>query len=472
MNANSKIALAALLWMQAIFLGSTFRTWLPVVAATMLASFVVLAKHNNQDAKSDHEQQKPSRLTPSLRWLLVIASFVVILGVSLLWRFGGQSGTEINVLSVAVDSIAHWALFCSLLLWALLPNRGHVAMLGFGMLVLLFGVAGGGASRSMAAQTSISLAACVGFTLAAQIIVGANRGTSGLIFAGDESRDVGARWMGRTVSLITISLILMTTGVVANVTNQVLPDVQQAVQEQLQESLDVVVDRTGIGGTRYVRSGKIGAVHQHITANPTEISLYVKSKYSPGYLRGRVYDLYKKNRWYSTAKLDAPWPANASEYERRMAPVSEGRVKLEFPLARKLKRFPFPQEPENTPTPTTQTHVVVYNNPTKGYVVFTPLATQWIEANSREILIDDHDQIGMGVDVTKPYVAGVSIRPRRDRLSAEQVQQLTLVPPSLETEARRVAAEVIPTDGNVRQKAAAISRYFQSGSDYSLRPPA
>ncbi len=141
-------------------------------------------------------------------------------------------------------------------------------------------------------------------------------------------------------------------------------------------------------------------------------------------------------------------------------------------MPRNLKRFHYPQEPEDAALPPTSTHVTVYNNPVKGYVVFTPLATHWIEANSGGIIIGDHDQIGMGVDVTNPYVAGVGQRARHDILTPEQRQVLTTVPAAMVNEARRVAKDVFADSLTARNKAAAVSRYFQSQANYTLRTEA
>ncbi len=38
MNGNNKIALGAMLWIQATFLGSTFGTWIPTLGLTFAAS--------------------------------------------------------------------------------------------------------------------------------------------------------------------------------------------------------------------------------------------------------------------------------------------------------------------------------------------------------------------------------------------------------------------------------------------------
>lgn len=470
MTTNNKIAIGVLLWTQAIFLGSTFGTWLPVVAATTLASLLVLDNHRRHYAvDSGRSLSKPARRM-SLGWPYAVFAMLVILVVCLAWRLEDQTDAQINLLSVAIDAIAHWGLFCSALIWGLRPNRGHVAMLGLGMLVLLLGVAAGGTTRSMAAQTSIALVTCVGFTIATQIIQGTARGSVVNLFGQDNHVDDRTRWMARTISLVTVSLILMTSGVIANTTSRVLPGLQQAVQEQLSESLDVVVERTGIGGTRYARSGRLGAIREHMTASPTEVALVVNSASRPGYLRGRVYDVYRQQRWLSAARLESTDVDMYAETRQELEPSGDGTVKLKYPLYRPLQRFQLPVDRPVDSALTTPAHLVVYNNPVKGYIVFTPLAIRWIEARSRRLVIGEHDVIGPGVDITKPYVAGVGLEPRRDVLAADRRNLLTEVPEPIRQEATRLAAEIVPKTGSASTKASAVSRYFQSQWDYSLRP--
>ncbi len=457
--------------MQTLFLGSTFETWIVVIAVSMLATLVVISDHRKETAGIRSPPTSNQALSPNMRRLVVIAAILAIFFLSLLWRLVSQSDADVNILSVGVDAVAHWGLFSSLLLWAVLPRRGHFVMLGLGLVVLLSGVAAGGTSRSMAAQTSIALAACVGFSIASQIIMGTSRGAGVRASANDNSQDERTRWMVRTVSLTTMSLILMTTGVVASTTNRLLPGLQLAVQEQLHDSLEVVVDRTGFGGTRYVKSGKLGSVRDHITFNPKEVALVVESRFAPGYLRGRVYDKYQQQRWFASTRLNAALTGSRASIGRVLRPASVGTTNVHLPRARKLNRFVLSPAGETAPDSATIADLIIYNNPVKGYVIFAPLATMWIEASSDELMINEHAEIGLGIDVTKPYVAGVGLRPPRESLTPEQRKVLTEVPEAMKSQAARVAATVFPKVGTVQTKAAAVSRYFQSQGDYSLQPP-
>ena len=476
MTANNKISIGALLWGQSLFLGSTFDTWVPVIAATLLATLIVY-QHHRRTAANDWPENasKPVNSVPAppprIPGIWIGLLILVVLVACLFWRLENQADAEVNLLSVGIDVIAHWGLFSSLLIWGSRPNRCHFSMLALGMLVLLFGVAGGGTSRSMAAQTSIALAACIGFTVANQIIQGTARGNQQSVFGESGWLDQRTRWMTRMSALITVSLILMTSGLIANATNLMLPGIQQAIQKRLSESLDSVVERTGIGGTRYVRSGRLGAIRQHMTANPNAVALGVDSKSQPGYLRGRVYDSYRRQRWGL-----ANTPENSAiqvhgDKPVGMQPSGPGKVAMRNQLSWRLSRFDLPTDPNGTGESIgTTAHLTVYNNPAKGYVVFAPLATRWIEARARQVLVREHNVIGPGIDITKPYVAGVANQPQRCTLNQQQRAILTEVPVSVRGEATAIASAVCPTNASARIKANAVSRHFQSEWDYSLRP--
>lgn len=472
MSANSKLAIGVLLWMQACFLGSTFGTWIAVVAVSLVASAAVISDHQKEAAGVPVRQVANGLLrSPGLRQLLVITALFAILILCMLWRLGSQPDFDVNVLSVGVDAIAHWGLFSSLLLWGLLPRRCHFVMLGLGLIVLLAGVASGGISRSISAQTSIALLACMGFLTASQIILRTRRGSDRrLPDQGGRSED-RTRWMRPTVSLTTLSFILMTTGVVANSTNRLLPGLQLAVQEQLHDSLDVVADRTGLGGSRYVKSGKIGSIRNHMTSNPQEVALVVQSNFAPGYMRGRVYDIYQQQRWFTSTRLHASLNGMEHSDDRILKPTAVGSTKIHQSRSRRLNRFVLSETLETLPEPAAVTSLTVYNNPTKGYVIFSPLATIWIEASSDELSVDGHGAIGLGIDVTQPYVTGVGLQPIGQSLSIDQTKVLTEVPESLQNDAARIAAKLCNGAATTPNKAAAVSRYFQRNGKYSLDPP-
>jgi transglutaminase-like putative cysteine protease len=477
MNDNyNRLVLGLLLWLQGLFVAATFQTWQPVLIAAVLTTMVVAIRHSEVAFEIPPlESFAKSFFLFRSRWgrgLSLAIPVLLIVLVTLRWRLVAQSDRDVNLLSAAIDAIAHVSWFTALMLWVWRPQRGHFLMLGLGMVVLLLAVAAGGTSRSMAAQTSVALAACVGFSVGSQVILGSARQSRRSLLMPSQAIDAQGQWIVVYISLITVSLILTASGAIASVTSRVLPGFQQSIQQRLNESLEAVVDRTGIGGTRYVRSGRLGAVRDHILSSPTDISLIVDSRTAPGYLRGNAFDAYEHRQWFSAARRNASASVertvNSDVGQRTIRPSSQGRASLDFPLARPLKRFLL--HPENQQMDTAA-QLTVYGSPIKGYVVFTPLDTLWIEGRARELSVSRHDVVGNGIDITIPYVVGVGARSRRDSLSAADRQILTSVPASLAREAERVAREVRATSGSAIAKAAAVSQYFQAGSDYSLRPP-
>jgi transglutaminase-like putative cysteine protease len=387
-----------------------------------------------------------------------------MVGITAAWRLGNHAGETVNPVLVGIETIAHAALFISLFVWTLRPERGHVSMLALGMVVVLLCVAAGGASRSLASQTTVALIVCLAFTLASQIILGVARGTGGAVFFRDQSGHGNSTWMGPLVSMLTLSILMMATSVLANATNLVLPNLQNSLQEQLQESLESVVDDSRFGGTRYVRGSRLGTLRAHMLGAPQEIALRITADVAPGYLRGHAFDSYRGRRWNSVGntRFDPRDPMVVFN-DRSVTPSGAGTVKLQDPNAQPLRRFPLVQSPSERTI-----NLEIQNDPLKGQMVFLPLTTQWLEARSRELVVTSHGIIQFGVDVSEPYVAGVGPSALREELTPARRNVLVLVPPSVSAETQRLADEVCGSLPTAETKAAAISRFFQTKFQYSM----
>ncbi len=432
MSGNAKRLIAFLFFSEMLFLASTFRTWLAVCIVACLAGAVIWMR-NLRDRGALTESA--SRLARWFRWSLVAITLGSILAVTAAWRWASQLGESINPIYVGVDVLAHAAFFSLLVVWSLRPHHGHVSMLPLGLSVVLLCVAAGGASQSRAAQTTVALAACLGFTLASQIILGAQRDVGGGIFVHDRSQGGKSTWLGPLFSMLTLSVLMMATSAIANATNHVLPSIQDRLQKQLQASMDSVTDDSYIGGTRYVRGSKLGLIRRHMLADPQEIALRIHAEVAPGYLRGHAFDLYRSRNWSSAGR--ANYPQVASVRDRTVAPASSGTAALSRPLNRPLERFPLTKQ-----TGEKTINLEIHNEPLKGQLVFLPLTTRWIEASSSELVVTNHGIVRLGVDVTKPYVAGVGQLALQEELDPRRRQVLLEVPASISRETNRVANQV------------------------------
>jgi transglutaminase-like putative cysteine protease len=465
MSANSSRLIGFLFLSQSLLVASTFRSWLPVFSfACMSILLVVIQRSHVRQGVSG----SPSWRRRWLGRLALLGLHATIIGVTATWRFGSQVGESINAIYVGIDVLSHVALFCSLAMWAVHARRGHVSMLPLGLIVMLLCVAAGGASQSLAAQTTVALAACLGFALASQIILGAARGSDGAVFVSQRSRDGKAAWMGPLLSLLTLSVLMMATSAVANATNRFLPLVQQQLQQQLQSSLEAVSDDAIIGGTRYVSGGKLGEVRRHMLANPQEVALRVYATVTPGYLRGHAFDQYANRRWLSAGSGgELRLNRSRATWDRAVSPLGEGTASLHQPLPRPLQRFQLEDA-----SGVGITALEIHNDPLKGPVTFLPLTTRWIEAHSRELVVTRHGVVRLGVDATKPYVAGVSMSAASETLESERRELLLDVPAGVADVTTRLADQVCRPHSSTRAKAAALSDHFQRNFSYSLNPPA
>ena len=467
MNANSKWLLGGLLLALALFLSSTFGTWMATCTLILLAAFVVSARGSSDPIPLP---SRSASLPRWLKWALINLAVLIAIGVTAAWRIGDHLGDSINPIYVATDIVAHSAFVLLLLVWSLRPRWGHVSMLPLGLIVVLLCVAAGGTSKSLAAQTTVAMAACTGFVMAAQIILGHITLASGKVLSVREPSQSSQTRVATLFSLLTLSLILMATSALAKATSDLLPIVQNSLHEQLKTTFDAT-EAINIGGTRYVRGSTLGSIRTHMLADPQEVALRVYANTSPGYLRGSAFDLYQRQRWY--AGINANLPADfrtASIGDRLVAPERKGSVQLEGQVRNTLSRFSLERSADEQIAT-----LEIHNDPLKGTIVFMPLASRWIEAASGELMISHHGIVRTGVDVTHPYVVGVASLPSAEVLSAERRRLLLEVPRWPGDTPGRIVNQICRSESTAQEKAQAIVDYFRKDYSYSLtvtRPPA
>jgi hypothetical protein len=459
MSVQAKWLIGSLLLMQALFLGSTFQTWRPVCLITIIASGVVVIRNRRPLQAEQSQPRAPRWLVPTLLTL----SFLGIIGVTAVWRIANQVGESINPIYVGIDILTHAALFSSLLVWTIRFEHGHVSMLCLGLLIVLFCIAAGGASQSIAAQSTIALAACVGFALASQAILGSAPDQDDAVVIPESSIDGRPPRLGLLFSMTTLSILLMATSLIANASSLVLPGIRDSLQKQLQASFDSVGEQLYIGGTRYVRGSQLGSIRKHMLGDPQEVALRVFSDYTPGYLRGHAFDLYRSRRWLSATRAVRNHPASVRD--RAVLPARQGTAALREPGNRSLRRFDLVSASGGQIV-----NLEIHNDPLKGPLVFLPLTTRWVEARSNQLVMTHHGTVSHGVDSTSPYVAGVATTGIEESLNGDRRELLLRVPPELSDETTRIAGEVCGTLRATRSKALAVSRFFQTEFSYSLTP--
>lgn len=455
--------IAFLLIVQAMFVGSTFRSAVPVVTATLAAT--LLASARGWTLRSQ-VPGKRSMFLSGLNWFLFIVALGATLAACAFWRSAAEIPLQQGRVQNALDTSAHACLILSLFIWIARPLRGHYLMLPLGLMMITLCVFAGGASTSQAAQTTVALATCAGFCLASHCLLGAPSRTPSPVVLDNLPATKAHMSLTPLLVLLTLSLLLMATSVVANSTQAVLPIIQQKLQEQLQVSINMSSEDQILGGTRYVRGSTLGSVRKVMIRNPQEVALTVYSDPIPGYLRGNSFDTYRRRQW-QTMQTDFILSSNDPEMLDRDIAPSKTALRKSMADARSLKLSTFLLAEPNGPT----VELEIHNDPMKGTVVFLPQTTSWVEAKSNELTVNPHGIVKLGVDMSAPYVAVASSQSLPESMSAERKRFLLDLPPTMDEFLLDYSSQRWGSLNTFADKTEAVSTYFRDNFDYSLELP-
>ncbi|KAA5545214.1 transglutaminase domain-containing protein [Roseiconus nitratireducens] len=507
--------LPLLLLIQAAFLGSTFNTVSTTLALAVVCGLCVFIHHqwsaksrdhrgsvnddaaDRADSKEDAESFRSGGV-PNVRrfarrlpraFLLPAAALAAFIGIA--WRVGHHMSGNLNPVAMVVDSVAHAAFLVSLLLWCLYPRKGHPAMLFSGVILVLATVTAGGVSHSIQGQLVAALALVIAFTFGSRYILSrwqiesskrmlqrrrdrmqaelplarpgmTNRPLpkSTATYSDDSGRS------GLLFSILALSILLTATSAAGHLASRVVPGLQLDFFDRLTQTLESVSSHGIIGGSRYVRGSTLGSVRRHMIGDPAEIAVRAYAETEPGYLRGTVFDVYRRGRWGARKPSFYPRLVDTSSIEPREPPdLVPGTVKLQGVSKRPLEHFEVHSE-NSAPLVGT---IEVHNVPTKGQIVFSALTTDWIEASTYGVTITHHDIVDGGVDFASPYVLGIGASPPREQLSRLRKEILLELPDEIREEVQPLTEQVCDGRLTARAKAAAIETYFQSNFSYSLQ---
>ena len=460
MNDNRQAQiLGSILWAQCIFVGSTFRTLPLTTGLAAISTTVVLLIHYLKNPSAVRDRS----INPAVLKTIATVGFLVTAGLVAPWRAANRLSEEINYVYLAIDTLAHTAMIFSWILWMIRPAKGHASMIPLGCIITLMACAAGGASSSLTAQSAIALTICIGFVIGSEIILRHQHGF-GAAAPGTRQSLPASKWLAPIFSLLVLSLLLMGTSGIANGTNMILPSIQNILQEELNTSFNAMAEESFVGGTRYVRGSKLGSLRKHMLGDPAEVAVQAYCEITPGYLRGSVFDQYFRGRWIDSGSFEYQRYTRTQRIpDRLIASDSAGSEELNVTSSKSLNRFELvPNPPDKIIT------IEVLSDPSKGSIIFTPLNTFWIEARARELSYSHHGIIRSGIDVRRPYVAGVGQQLPPTTINDKIKIFTRLVPPTLEEDLRRYGKEVVGQADSPYEIAEALSNHFQSEYGYSL----
>lgn len=390
---------------------------------------------------------------------------------------------NLNPVAMLVDAIAHTMFVASVALWVFHPRRGHPAMLGCGLLIVLTTVTGGGVSHTINGQLAAALATVIAFVFSAEHILGSwqterssrvrtrrqkrfsistQLPNSSISVSGDRGRG------SLLYSVLALSVLLMSTSAAGHMAFRLIPGLQLEFFDRLSQSLESVTSRSIIGGTRYVRGSKLGSIKQHMLGDPSEPAVRAFAVTAPGYLRGTVFDDYSGGAWRPITSRYYSRGIDTSSIQPRNAEVEmPGQIPIQGKSTASLDRVTIHDNPSGTLVGTIEVH----NVPFKGQLVFSTLSTDWIEASSYGVLLSHHDLVIKGIDTREPYILGISSEAPREKLTPLRKQLLLNLPSALRKAIVPITESICDGRLTARSKARAIEDYFQSNYTYSLRDP-
>lgn len=527
--SDDRIVLGFLVFCLVWFVGGTFDTqaisfvWFGLAA---LGAVTARMRRRRTPNGSDFQATATGKLTWAKRIAngLLVALMIASLMAIFSWRFTTQVRETASLLVLAVDTIAHCAIALCCILWSVWSARGHVMLLLLGLVAVLMGVAGGGISSTLTAQTAVGLATCIGFLVAAQIIMSRKENSSGTRmdprpradafvevvripkpdsgFGSQDERAFRFSFVAESwpYLLLSVSLVLIVASGLARVGETILPGVQAEVFSQLKDRFEDPTSVSFLAGGRYVSGNRIGDIQTSLLNDPAGLALRGYCASEPGYLRGNVFDDYTDGRWSTQRRWQlADESGRSTTYRSRLVrrlfkakvPLSENAnpVRDRFPL----DLFNRTQDPLG---PSIVGTIEIYGQPDRGPQTFFPATSVWIEAKADKIGVTPHGLIDRGIEPNQPWVVGVGAEPISEPLtSAERGLMLWVDPrirPAIEAAARSAirtrptrdrrfldrrtggersvnGADVAETTLGVDAKAIGVANYFQTRFTYTLR---
>ncbi|MCO8120272.1 DUF3488 and transglutaminase-like domain-containing protein [Stieleria sp. TO1_6] len=505
--------LPGLLFVEAFFLGSTFNTLTTTLAVFVAAVLVVImvtqflpstptdaleirgarrpVGGNKTGSQTFAEGNQFARRFVFWRSLSIVPVVLVVAVIGVTWRVGYHVAGNLNFVAMIVDSVAHSAFWISLVLWMFYPRRGHPAMLGCGLILVLATVTAGGVSHSINGQLVAASATVIGIALGGKHILGRwqshrdahwnerhDRGRAGRFrnrwARADRQRlppstVTGSHEAGRSplfFSVLALSVLLMSTTALGHLASVAVPGLQFELFDRLSQSLEAVTANSIIGGSRYVRGSRLGSVRRHMLGEPGEPALRAFASAPPGYLRGTVFDTYRNGSWSAASEHSYSLSAEVSELQpRTIESEALATTELQGPSSAPLQRVTLRDNPGGSTIGTIEVH----NVPLKGQLVFSSMSTDWIEAVNFGVELSHQGMVIKGVDTQEPYVLGISTPMPRESLRGLRRNLMLQLTRSLREKVQPITRRVCEGRLTPRAKARAIEEYFQANYNYSLR---
>ena len=230
-------------------------------------------------------------------------------------------------------------------------------------------------------------------------------------------------------------------------------------QEQLGSSL------------RYSDTATLNSISESQLSNPFGEALNVFADFEPGYLRGRCYDTFEKNKWLI---------ANENQSQNRISNLFDNSSDIpeQFRSLDRIRKPPVGIRKEgygqNVVSVTGDENgpyreIRIENDPLRGMVYFTPLGADYLQVfKTLVVQVDQNEVLRRGADQRHPYYAYLNRNQDPDNGAAEKRKELLTIPDSLSEDSLSIADRIFKNDTTDLQRFQSIESWFTQNYNYSL----
>ncbi len=199
----------------------------------------------------------------------------------------------------------------------------------------------------------------------------------------------------------------------------------------------------------FTTSGRLSSLASVLEEQDATPALTIESDEAPGYLRGRVFEVYRQSQWHDLSYQEAVFPQQGS---------------LHF--ASRMNHFRLNADDPPDPRSMTVRHEFQFDD-----AAFAPLGLSYVEASFKLLLRDDDDVIyAPRLPSGKKYRLTYAPSAQHPAPQGTQLRRSLDVPSSLDSRIDELVDRVFAGCDTTGEKIDAVVRHFRTNYTYSYDP--
>ncbi len=211
------------------------------------------------------------------------------------------------------------------------------------------------------------------------------------------------------------------------------------------------MDNSGEEASRigFTNSGRLSSLASVLEEQDPTPALAIESDVSPGYLRGRAFEIYRQSQWHDLSYQEAIFPQQGKLYIANRTSV--------FRL--------YPEDASDAKS------MVIRHELKFGDAAFAPLGIRHVEGAFKLVLRDDDDIIyAPRLQRGKRYRVVYSPSGRQVAPESTQISRSLDLPATLDPRIEALAARIFTNCESTSEKIDAVVRHFRTNYSYAYDP--